>query len=891
MKRSYASGSEKRKAAIEKKKKEDELIAKIPKLSSLFGSKNQTAIETSPNEPSTSGVESTFSQCAPSSSGEQYLQLENSFTDLEIQSPKEDASIQNKSAPSTDPALWDIETDINYLQSYWAKHGECFFHSFKISMNAVILILPLAIILLGPEKCQNFNVDFKSLAKQQQQKRHFSLSYLDRKLANGDIVKRDWVVFSPTLEAVFCFPCKLFGDKKQQLEGFRSDGFKNWKNCSRDFKTHENTEHHIRNCVAYKTRHKGVGTIDTANLRQHEIDLKYWREVLLRVASVIKFLASRGLAFRGNEHKFGSQHNGNYLGILELLAEFDPFLANHIQRYGNIGKGMKISLEHPTLESKITQFINIILISIDIGRASYLSSNTCDEFIEIIGKKVFAVILSELYSARYYSISVDSTPDISHIDQLAFCIRYIKDEAAVERFLQFIPVQEHKSEYLCDIVLTFLRTYGIDIMNCRGQSYDNANNMAGIYGGLQKRILDVNSLALFFPCAAHSLCLIGKNSAAKNSKAADFFNFLENLYLFFARAPARWEKLLTALSTDELVLKRTTGTRWSAKHKAVKALCTSYVKVVEVLVYFLSEESSLSDEHKSTARGLLKKLIKFQTLFLLFFWEKILSKFDKISQAIQKSNIDLSVTVKLFESLKKYLEDLETDFDSIFDSCKDYFMKNIESNAKLCSFLHDEGRTRSERRGSSDSPDALRTGIFVPILKSLLDELGTRSKVYSDLNKNFNFLVKLKDMNNDDILNACVNVANLYKNDISGGELTNECQMAKFYFTSEGDSNEISHSSMYATIVKDKLSTTFPNMETLLRIYLSLFVTNVVDERSFSKLKYIKNYLRNSMTESKLNDLSLICIERNVLETINFEEIIDTFLNTKHRRFLEHTSE
>lgn len=25
--------------------------------------------------------------------------------------------------PSTDPALWKIETDLNYLQSYWLKHG------------------------------------------------------------------------------------------------------------------------------------------------------------------------------------------------------------------------------------------------------------------------------------------------------------------------------------------------------------------------------------------------------------------------------------------------------------------------------------------------------------------------------------------------------------------------------------------------------------------------------------------------------------------------------------------------------------------------------------------------------------------------------------------------
>lgn len=118
------------------------------------------------------------------------------------------------------------------------------------------------------------------------------------------------------------------------------------------------------------------------------------------------------------------------------------------------------------------------------GRSSYLSSTICDEFIDIIGTKVFEVILDELKESKYYSISVDSTPDISHTDQLSFCIRYVKDGGPVERFMQFIPIQEHKSEYLAEIVISFLKKHGINIADCRGQCYDNANNMAGQYKGL-----------------------------------------------------------------------------------------------------------------------------------------------------------------------------------------------------------------------------------------------------------------------------------------------------------------------------------------------------------------------------------------------------------------------
>lgn len=55
-------------------------------------------------------------------------------------------------------------------------------------------------------------------------------------------------------------------------------------------------------------------------------------------------MASRGLALRGSNEKIYEQNNGSFLGALQLVARFDPFLANHIGRYGNAGKGVPIYL-------------------------------------------------------------------------------------------------------------------------------------------------------------------------------------------------------------------------------------------------------------------------------------------------------------------------------------------------------------------------------------------------------------------------------------------------------------------------------------------------------------------------------------------------------------------
>jgi len=45
-----------------------------------------------------------------------------------------------------------------------------------------------------------------------------------------------------------------------------------------------------------------------------------------------------------------------------------------------------------------------------------------------MGRQVLNKILSELKVDKYYSISVDSTPDLSHIDQMTFIIRYVNDD-------------------------------------------------------------------------------------------------------------------------------------------------------------------------------------------------------------------------------------------------------------------------------------------------------------------------------------------------------------------------------------------------------------------------------------------------------------------------------
>ena len=102
---------------------------------------------------------------------------------------------------------------------------------------------------------------------------------------------------------------------------------------------HENSEMQ-RTCMqALITRRRVACRVDCCLQTQFNKEKEYWIKVLGRVVSVVKFLSSRGMAFRGENENIVSQHNGNYLSVLELIAQYDPFLSSHLAKYGNQGRG------------------------------------------------------------------------------------------------------------------------------------------------------------------------------------------------------------------------------------------------------------------------------------------------------------------------------------------------------------------------------------------------------------------------------------------------------------------------------------------------------------------------------------------------------------------------
>ncbi|XP_034544579.1 zinc finger MYM-type protein 1-like [Notolabrus celidotus] len=494
-------------------------------------------------------------------------------------------------------------------------------------------------------------------------------------------------------------------------------------------------------------------------------------------------------------------------------------------------------------------------------------------------------MVTEIKQSKYYSIILDCTPDVSHQEQMSVIIRTVKMDKAPEikeHFMGFLVACETTGLGLSSLILNKLMELNIPFDDCRGQSYDNGANMKGRNKGVQARLLEKNPRALYVPCGAHSLNLVVADAAKASTDAISYFGNVQKLYSLFSAAPQRWAILREHVT---VALKTWSDTRWESRINSIEAVRYQASNIREAL---LEVREKVTDPlTKVEAQSLAEEVGSYRFLICTVVWYDILHHVNHVSKLLQSPKMQLDVAVDLLTKAKTSLTNYRgTGFASAQASAKDMCEEmNVEAVLKQKRLRNTKKHFAYEapEEPIADALKRLEATFFNVVVDTAIGSLKDRFETLGEVRDRFGVLLNFQKLDDQELCNQCDNLCGTLssgdESDIDGKELAVEVKNLPRL-----PSDDMTALELLTFIHKKHLEELYPNLWVALRIACTLPVTVASAERSFSKLKLIKTYLRSSMGQDRLTGLAIISINHETGKQLSYEEIIADFANKKARK-------
>ncbi|XP_060845783.1 52 kDa repressor of the inhibitor of the protein kinase-like [Rhopalosiphum padi] len=323
------------------------------------------------------------------------------------------------------------------------------------------------------------------------------------------------------------------------------------------------------------------------------------------------------------------------------------------------------------------------------------------------------------------------------------------------------------------------------------------------------------------------------------------------------------QKLLSNEDPKVKTLKRLCATRWVQRYDAVTDFIELFVFVVESL-----ENISNWNDSTSTEANILLKAIDSEFLISLQVIQLVFSFGLPLCKLLQKEQIDLKEAVSLAEDIINVLKNIrlncDTEFHKLFLHAKEMsVIKDIDLSTKRIS-------KRQVNRATPDPNLSVeeyhKVSVFIPYLDFFLQQLGERFSIHSEIFKGFQSLFSYTLTSNEEV--SFRKLLEFYSPSL---DVNNSIAELKLWKIKLERINNIPKTAIEALHVCN--ANIYPNVHFILKILCTLPVSTSTPERMFSSLKRIKTYLRNTMSEKRLNGLAMLAIHNDII--FSNEEVID----------------
>ncbi|XP_022859955.1 uncharacterized protein LOC111380583 [Olea europaea var. sylvestris] len=287
---------------------------------------------------------------------------------------------------------------------------------------------------------------------------------------------------------------------------------------------------------------------------------------------------------------------------------------------------------------------------------------------------------------------------------------------------------------------------------------------------------------------------------------------------------------------------------------------------------------------QADARGACKKLVSFKFIFILHLMHRIMRISDVLCQAFQRRSQDILTALRFVSTTKQLLQKLRDDnWEEFLQEVKSFCSKNNITIPDL-EGLYNTGRSSDE----TTIEHYYHYDVFNEAIDFVIMDLNTRfNDILVEL-LSFSAALDPKDsFRSFDIPKICTLAEKFYPQDFSKEDIiTLEYELPHYELDMKGESRfQVSTlSELFKQLIESGRSEIYIMMIRLIRLVLTLPVSIASTERAFSAMKHVKTTLRNKMGDDFLADCMILFIERELVEKIDLDSIIDEYYVSNPRR-------